>query len=683
VAAGPEKHIENRYHDNIMFGSFKGKRKLSAFLLNGNTGQDGLNWEDRQKYGGDDNLSVDIGDDGDLSFNWIGSSDDEPYINTQNGYITSTNAGIQYSNKWNEDKYNFNLSPKYMDQQYTNHKITFTQKQIGDSVLNTNSDENINVIRHYFKTRGILDTKIDSFNSVKIIANANFYHTESDDLINSETTGNTGLLKNSSERQLQTNNDKSALSGNIIFKHKFRKNRRTLSFTGNWYSLNNEGATLLKSSNQAYNNGSPSGRRDLDQRKDYEQSTKNFSAGITYTEPLSKTLSLLLGYQIVYNDGTNNQVTYNYSSASGKYDFIVDSLSNDFKQNIVQNIPSAKINFANKKLKLNIGSGFGFTHFDLQDITFNKDYLRNYTNFFPSANATYTYKPSHSIRFIYNGNTTQPTVNQLQPLRNNNNYFNQIIGNPDLKPSFNNSFSISHYDYNFLKDLWDYQSISIRVTQNAITTNSIVDLDSGKTISQPVNVNGNYFLGFSTGLAFKIKKIDTRFGFYPSISFNRYAMIINSQKGYSKTFSPELWMNVSKSKEKKYELSVSNGITYNTNRTSQNDTKIQYYTNRLSFYGTLYIKKIWSLNTDYSYYFRQKTIDADKDLKTHLWNARLQRTFKHDEFTAYFLIRDILNQNIGIERNFYGNTYTQEINDRLKRYFMIGFTWNFKNKGSK
>jgi hypothetical protein len=128
---------------------------------------------------------------------------------------------------------------------------------------------------------------------------------------------------------------------------------------------------------------------------------------------------------------------------------------------------------------------------------------------------------------------------------------------------------------------------------------------------------------------------------------------------------------------------MSEGFNYNTNNTSQNDTKIQYYTNRLSFYGTLYIKKVWSLNTDYSYFFRQKTVDADKDLATHLWNARLQRTFKHDEFTAYFMVRDILNQNIGIERNFYGNTYTQETNDRLKRYFMIGFTWNFKNKGSK
>ncbi|HZW64900.1 MAG TPA: outer membrane beta-barrel protein, partial [Hanamia sp.] len=135
--------------------------------------------------------------------------------------------------------------------------------------------------------------------------------------------------------------------------------------------------------------------------------------------------------------------------------------------------------------------------------------------------------------------------------------------------------------------------------------------------------------------------------------------------------------------EKKYDLAIYDEMNYNSNTTTQNNTKIQYYTNRLSFYGTVYYKKVWSIITDYNYYYRQKTIQSDQDLKTHIWNARLQRTFKNDEFTAYFLVRDILNQNVGIDRNFYGNTYTQQINDRLKRYFMIGFTWNFKNKNSK
>ena len=682
VSAGPENHLDNRYNDNLMFGSFKGKRKLSAFFLNGNIG-DQLSWQDEQKYGGNDNLSVDVTDDGDLTFNWTGNSDNEPYVDPQNGYMTNVNAGVQYSNKWNDDKYNFNFSPKYNSQRYTDHKVTLTQTQIGDSVLNTNSNENENVNRYNFKLRGMLETKIDSFNSVKITAGTNFYHTESDDLNNSVTTGNNGVLKNSSDVDLQTRSDKSALSGNIIFKHKFHKARRTLSFTGNWYSLNNTGVSFLKSSNQAYYEGDVSGSQDLNQQKSFEQSTNNLSGSIVYTEPLNKTLSLLLGYQLSLNNGTNNQYTYNYSGYSGKYDAPVDSLSNNFKQNIIQSIPSAKINFANKKLKLNIGSGFGFTHFDLTDVTFGKNYLRNYTNFYPSANATYTFKPNNSIRFNYNGSTTQPTVDQLQPLRNNNDYFNQVIGNPALKPSFTNQFSIYHQVYNFLKDFYTYQSINAQMTQNAITTSSVVDLDSGKTISQAVNVNGNYSINFYGGMGFKIKKIDTRFSIGPNFTFNRYASIINNVTGYAKTSTPGIGASVYKSKEKKYDVSIYDQFSYNSNTTSQNDTKIHYYTNTLTLNGTLYFKKVWSLITDYEYSFRQKTIQSTSNLNTNIWNAQFQRTFKHDEYTIYFKVRDILDQNVGIQRNFYGNTYTQQTDDRLKRYFMIGFTWNFKNKGSK
>ena len=242
--------------------------------------------------------------------------------------------------------------------------------------------------------------------------------------------------------------------------------------------------------------GIPSSSQDINQQKNYEQTTKSLSTSLLYTEPLTKELSLQLGYQFSYNNGINNQITKEYTNSTGKYDDQVDSLSNEFKQNIFQNIPSVKINFANKKLKLNAGSSFGFTQFDLQDITYNKDYKRNYTNFYPTVNGTYTYKPNRSIRFNYSGSTTQPTVNQLQPLRNNTDYFNQVIGNPDLQPSFSNSFNVSHQNYNFLKDIWMYQSVNVRFVQNAITTNSIINLDSGYVTkdSKPLNLSNSQCL---------------------------------------------------------------------------------------------------------------------------------------------------------------------------------------------
>jgi hypothetical protein len=158
--------------------------------------------------------------------------------------------------------------------------------------------------------------------------------------------------------------------------------------------------------------------------------------------------------------------------------------------------------------------------------------------------------------------------------------------------------------------------------------------------------------------------------------------MINNEKTVSKTVSPSVSIYASKEKQKKYELSISNNFAYNSSVTSQNNTKIQYYTNDLSFNGTIYLKKVWLLSTDYDYYFRQKTFQTNTNLVTHIWNARFQRTFRNDEFTTYISVNDILNQNIGIDRSFYGTTYTETRNERLQRYFMVGFTWNFKNKSA-
>ena len=92
---------------------------------------------------------------------------------------------------------------------------------------------------------------------------------------------------------------------------------------------------------------------------------------------------------------------------------------------------------------------------------------------------------------------------------------------------------------------------------------------------------------------------------------------------------------------------------------------------------------MWSLLTDYEFIARQKLEGQTDNLNVNLLNAQLERTFKNNEFTVYIKVRDLLNQNNGINRYYYGNNFTEESNQRLKRYFMIGFSWDFKNKNKE
>ncbi len=684
LAGGLVNRIDDRYNSNILLSSFKGKRKISGYFLTGNTGQDGLTWQDSEKFGGEnENVSMSMDDNGEVSFMWTGgSSDDEPYVNTQNGFTRNMNAGLQYSNKWDGTK-TLNISPKYSSQIYNNGQRRFAQSQYGDSVLNDQSTTNTNVNRYNFKTTGSYEIKLDTNNTIKFTAKANFYHTETDEDRSSQTTGNFGTLKNSMNSRIQTTSDKQSLFASLLFKHRFKKSRRTISLNTDWNRLTSDAENNLNSFNQAYFDGSPTTAQLIDQERFTEKANTRVSARLVYTEPLTKKYSLELAYELSYNKGQNNQFTYTYSPSTRKYDVAVDSLTNDFTQSIIINKPAARISYNHKKIKFSFGSGFGFTHFDLRDNTLQKDYVRKYTNFFPSANLNYTYKNQHNLRINYNGNTSQPSINQLQPLRNNTDYFNQYIGNPELKPSFTNSINISHNSGNFLKERYMYQNFNARSTSNSITYDRVVDLDSGKTVTRPINTNGNYSMSLWTGIGMKIKKIDTRLNVGPNFRYSKTADVFNSVINYSKILSAGMNVGLSKAKEKKYDLNLWQDLMYNNSKTSQTSISSSYLTYSLGVYAKVYFTKTWLLSTEYNLYTQQKTRQLNTGITTHFWNARMEKTFKKDEFTAYFTVNDILNQNIGITRNFERNSFVETTNDRLQRYWMIGFAWNFKNKEAK
>ncbi|NOU37520.1 MAG: outer membrane beta-barrel protein [Ferruginibacter sp.] len=675
LAAGPLKNNDPRFNENIMVSSFKGKRKISGYLLSGNTGQDGLNWQDEQKFGSNDNENTMMNDDGGLNFNFgeRNDPDEEIRVDANNGFITNVNAGGQYSNKF-FNKNTLNFSPKYNSQVYNNTKQVYTQTQDKDTSLQSINNSVAHVNRFNVKLKGSYDMKIDSANTLKITAKSNFYNTKSTENSNGNTNGFGNIALNSFTKSVETDSHKEAYGLTAIFKHKFKKARRTFSLNADWNSLNSAGDNFTKSFNSDFVKTTFT---NINQQLDFAKTTNSVSSKLVYTEPLTKKLALEIGYQLGLNNGTNNQKILAFNSSTGLYDIKIDSLSNNFKQNILQHTPSAKINYAHKKIKANIGAAASISDYNLTDLATNITSNRNYVNFAPTFNFSYTKKANNNFSVNYNGSTKQPTLNQLQPLLNNSNLFNQTIGNPNLKPSFTNRISINKFGYNFVKDLWSYQSLIFGNEKNAIANNRTIQ--GGKTITQPINTNGNFNIMLLAGTGFKMKKLNTRFGINFNTMFNRYVDYQNSVKTLSDNTNVGLNVNINKSKDKKYDVSINLGSNYNNQKTTQRSGSNSYSTANVGVNSTIYYKKVWSLNADYDFNTQQKTAQAP-GRNYNILNAKLQRTFKKDEYTLYFSVRDIFNQNIGLDRSYFGTSFTETRNDRLQRYFMVGFAWNFKNK---
>ncbi|HMO62671.1 MAG TPA: TonB-dependent receptor [Ferruginibacter sp.] len=679
VAGGLMDKINNRFNNNFMLNAFKGKRKISGYLLQGNTGQNGLNWQEQQKFGGsDDNINMDE----DAGFFFVtsgGSSDDEPFIDTRNGFFKNLNAGIQYNNKWN-DKHTLNFSPKYNEQNYTNTKSTFTQTQLSpETIFNENSTEYTVADKRNIKNNLTYEAKIDSFNTLKLVTKLNIYHSDNSVDLQSENRDINNELNNTRTSNTTNTTDKTAFSNSIIYKHKFKKDRRTFSLNSDFNLQNNTGTTFLYSLNTL----DKVNRQDtIDQKKTTENSKTKWLAKAAYTEPLNAKYALELNYEISWLGGNNNLSTLGKTTSNGKYDEIIDTLSNDFRQDITTNKAGFKISYKHKKLKFGFGSAAGFTQFNLKDITLDTNYKRSFTNLFPAANINYSYKQNHSLNFNYNGNTIQPTLNQLQQLRNNNNPLQQYIGNPNLTQSFRHNLRLNHNTYNFLQEMWSYQSVSFNITEDAINNSTTINPVTGEVVTQPVNTGSNISVNTWMGAGKKIKKIDINLFVNYQLNYSRFTDIINGEDNNNSTLGHTIGFNIGKWKEKKYEIGIDNTFGFNSNKSSIYNQKIKYNTYTLDFNGSLFIKKVWKINSSFVYNYRQKTDVFGEDVNNSLWNATVERTFHHDEFTVFASINDILNQNIGIDRSFYGNTLKEVRNNRLQQFWLIGFRWDFKNKGA-
>src|SRR5690606_28353523 len=130
LSGGLQDKIPHRFNNNIMLNAFKGKRKISGYIMNGNTGQAGMNWEEREKYGANDDSNFEMSEDG-IMYTYSVTSDEELMVNTADGFTRNLNAGLQYTNKWNTHELNF--SPKYNLQDHANNRYQYTQTIVGDS----------------------------------------------------------------------------------------------------------------------------------------------------------------------------------------------------------------------------------------------------------------------------------------------------------------------------------------------------------------------------------------------------------------------------------------------------------------------------------------------------------------------------------------------------------------------
>ena len=671
--------LKDKYNNSAMFNSFQNKRKLAAYGIMSNTGQTNLDWQDAQNYGGNDNMSSGMTDDGGMWISMSGDGDDN-FWGGRNGIPRNINGGLHYSNKFGkDDKQSFNSGYKYSRINADAVNSSFSRTFLPDSSwlsrnnsssYNSNSKHALNLTMDFF---------LDSANSLKWTTRVNKKNTETSSSSYSEMLTEALDSINNSRRDSRSTGDNNSFNTTLLWKHKFKKLARTLSVNTDLNFSNSSNDGFLYSLNKYYTNGLHDRTDTIDQEQIRDNTAKGISTKISYTEPLAKDFYMELSHTIAWNSNTSDRQTFE-KSGNGKYEDVVDTLSNSFVFDRLVNTPGLNFRVNKKKYNYSFGAAAGFSHFKQKNKTLSTATNYNFVNFFPQAMYQYKFKPNTSLRLNYNGSTQAPSLEQLQPVAVNTDPLNVYIGNPGLKQSFRHSFGAGFNLFNVLKEKGIWTSVNFSMTDKAFVQSSTIDGDGRRTY-QTVNSDGQYYLNLYSDYSFKIKKV--RLGAGPTANLSRNVDFINGTKNLTTTRNAGLRVNASMNKENKFDFDFGPEFTWNVSKGSINTAaNVKYWQLEGWASGRVYLPKKFEIHTDVNTELRQKDKRFTQNNNFTKWNMDItKRFFKGNDLEVKFGVYDILNQNRGFNRSFSSYSFTESYYTTLRRFWLLTLTWNISKNG--
>jgi len=665
------------YQAQLLFNKFSAKQKLSAYATISNDGKTGVGFQDNQKLGTSNNGS----DDGGLNISGKSADDLDQWNGNYsgNGIPIAINSGLHFDSKYNNDKTSVNGNYKIGTLTVDGFDNALSQNNLpSGGIINTTSNQTY----HNYIFRNKLDLtyqlKLDTTSDLKIRFDGTTKHSQTkSDYLASSSLNDT--LQTNSDRSIINKVDARIFNASAFYTKKLKKEGRTFSwYLGEAYN-ESQAKGYLKSTIDFYNKlGSQDSTQIVDQYKTNHLVSYQLNSNMTYSEPLSKTVSILFNYRFVIDNSTTDRNSFN-KSQDGSYTLLDSTLSNNYKLKQVINQGGAILNY--KKGKTTINFGTKVSDVDFQQINeYSSNVInRHFIDWFPQANVIHRFSQQSALVLNYSGSTTQPTIDQIQPILINTDPLNEFIGNPGLRPSFTNSLNLFYNSYKVLNQQNLFISGSYALTSNPIVNSTVTD-SAGKSATQYINLNKvpyNYTFNMATGRNLSATGIYLGFNL-GAIGSKSYNLSNNETNGITlNTYTGSL--TVQKYVEKKYDFNFSFGpsLTYGGSSLQRNLNNNGHGWNGSGGFE-VYLPYNFLIATDLSYLYNSKTEIFDQDYHKFLLTAWIVKSFTKEQNLKITLIcNDVFNQNSGFSRSSSGNLITQDSYTTIKRFFMLTLLYDF------
>lgn len=495
------------------------------------------------------------------------------------------------------------------------------------------------------------------------------------------------------------------MGGRLIYSHNFKSHRgRSFSISANYSLSNVRERDRAYSFNKFFNNTLEDDLDLYDHFTNNHTWNNNVNARVTWTEPLGNVANgrfLTIGYnfrfrwnnadKLVYDIPTLDEDIYPGLSSPSAFlpaDYLsmrVDSLSNRFRNDYFSQ--DIRIGFKQVRKSYTVDVGFSFLPQRSKSINLINSAknipTRHVLNLSPYARMNFKFSKTRSLNFFYNGRSSQPSMNQLQPVADYSNPMNVIQGNPSLDPTFSHNINLRFQDFNMESQRSIMLMANASVTQNAIISHTSFSPVTGGRYTTYENVNGVWN-------AMVMNMVSLPFGKTKLWSFNNWLFANYRQDiGYNndiRNTSRQVSVNIRPGvafRPSALELEVrpfySIQKTFNTVKTNT-PAAIQSY--GASFDGTWYAPFGFVLSTDLNF-SDAKGYAAGYNPREWMWNAQLSYQFLPGRNASISIkVYDILQQKSNLSRNVSASYIDDTQYNSLTRYCMITFTYKFNTFGS-
>ncbi|MGE8299144.1 MAG: outer membrane beta-barrel protein [Sphingobacterium paramultivorum] len=680
AGAGTDKY----YGGKVMLNKFKGSQKIAAYGILANDGMVGLGFEDSQKYGVGGSSNVQMMDGGGIMISGGGDGSDGGWDGKYygGGVPKAINMGASYSDKSKDDKHKINANFK-RNQINVNNTSTYNAQnnlperaQVDNNVTSSETETQANIANLRY------DLKLDSLSDLTV----NMGYTKSNRDSKSDSKADQrkldGTLITETNSNTDLNSDQDKFNVNAMLTRRFKKERRSVTFNVSANTDKNSSKTQYFSENYFESSGN---KTVIDQFKNDKLTNNAYAASVTYSEPLSKRLTAAVGYSFNSNNSETLNQSFDKDPATGKYTVLDQNLLNDFDFSSLKNGINTSLNYKTSSLTVNLSNRVDFEDVKRTYNNLNTTLQRNQTSINPNVSVNYKLSKSKNIGFRYSGRTAQPSLTQIEPLKQNAQPLVEYLDNPNLKAGFNNSYSINYNSYKQLKDQGFYFYASADQGKKNINTNVRYNLDEGTQQISYVNIDKDNWRIYGSGsYSFVLQK---KWGLKMNIGVNgqynsqfSYLSSYNEEpklnRNQTKSITPEIGFNRYKANKMDFYISLMPGV-------EQMSSFLQPELNRTTFkfrsYSqfTYYLPKDFkiSLSTDQNYQAATKTLQSINIINMNGYVSK--KLLKDKSLEVQVFVNDILNKNNGVYRYQNGTSFIQTSNDVLRRYGMLKVIYNF------